>query len=346
MYPSEFNCLYFFSSDLIFFHSMSIFEKNISLIEYYYETFYGTPEPTKYHLGIFYNAVWRRIADGGQCQKRVYGHTVNSIWFWKWYTSILAYFYFCSSTTWRVTLVVVHKSRGHVIQALRASKVSAFKIYEHCILTLFYHHLLAEACLKCNYFGITFHSSTVFVWWRITGDGSIFETIVRSILLLVIESDLKMAYPCISKSIFFCICIWVSSWQYFRGFCRKSLPADSRHSNGYELCPASRRHLSVFIRSGFHTVFALNGKETFSISVQSHLQVHRWCIVHKQPRIRKLSGPDVSCWTWDQGHNREHHFCFLPRFTTVDWEGWSTSHFDLRQTRWFQFPHHKLSVPE
>ena len=58
-------------------------------------------------------------------------------------------------------------------------------------------------------------------------------------------------------------------------FCRKSLPADSRHSNGYELCPSSRRHLSVFIRSGFHTIFALYGKETFSISVQSHLQVHR-----------------------------------------------------------------------
>ena len=90
---------------------------------------------------------------------------------------------------------------------------------------------------------------------------------------------------------------WISSWQYFLVFCRKRLPADSRHSNGYELCPSSRRHLFVFIRSGFHTVFALNGKETFSISVQSHLQVHRWCIVYKQPRIRKLSGPDVSCWT-------------------------------------------------
>ena len=88
--------------------------------------------------------------------------------------------------------------------------------------------------------------------------------------------------------------------------------------------------------------FALNGKETVSISAQSH-RVHRWCIVYKQPRIRKLSGPDVSCWTWDQG---EHHFCFLPRFTTVDWEGWSTSHFHLRQTRWFQFPHRKLSFPE
>ena len=103
---------------------------------------------------------------------------------------------------------------------------------------------------------------------------------------------------------------WVSSWQYFPGFCRKTLPADSRHSNGYELSPASRRLLSVFIRSGFHTVFALNGEETFSISIQSRLQVHRWCIVHKQPIIRKLTGPDVSCWIWDQGHNREHHFCF------------------------------------
>ena len=107
-------------------------------------------------------------------------------------------------------------------------------------------------------------------------------------------------------------------------FCRKSLPADSQHSNGYELCPSSR-HLSVFIRSGFYIVFALNGKETVSISVQSNLQVHRWCFVHKQPRIRKLSKPDVSCWTWDQGHHRQCHFCFLPRFTTstVDWEGWS-----------------------
>ena len=86
------------------------------------------------------------------------------------------------------------------------------------------------------------------------------------------------------------------------------------------------------------------GKKTFSISVQSHLQVHRWCIVHKQPRIRKLSGPDVSCWTWDQGHHREHHFCVLPRFTSVDLEGWSTSHFHLWQARWFQFPHHKLYI--
>ena len=99
----------------------------------------------------------------------------------------------------------------------------------------------------------------------------------------------------------------MSSGQCYRRFCRKSLPADSRHSNAYELCPSSCRHLSVFIRSGIHTIFALNEKETFNISVQSHLQVHRWCILHKQTGIRKLSGPDVSCWTLDQGHHREHH---------------------------------------
>ena len=43
-------------------------------------------------------------------------------------------------------------------------------------------------------------------------------------------------------------------------------------------------------RSGIHTVFALNWKETVSISVQFHLQV---------PIILKLSWPDVSCWTKD-----------------------------------------------
>ena len=40
--------------------------------------------------------------------------------------------------------------------------------------------------------------------------------------------------------------------------------------------------------------------KTVSISVQSHLQVHGWCVVHIQPRILTLSGTDVSCWTWDQ----------------------------------------------
>ena len=36
------------------------------------------------------------------------------------------------------------------------------------------------------------------------------------------------------------------------------------------LCPSSRRHLSVFIRSGIHRVFALNGKDTASQFIEVH----------------------------------------------------------------------------
>ena len=56
--------------------------------------------------------------------------------------------------------------------------------------------------------------------------------------------------------------------------------------------------------------------------------------VHNLPRIRKVYGPDASYWTWNQGHHRDHHFCFLSRITLVDWEGWSmqlyTSIYDKR----------------
>ena len=71
-----------------------------------------------------------------------------------------------------------------------------------------------------------------------------------------------------------------------------------------------------------------------------YLHVYRWCIVHKQPRIRKLSRPDVSCWTWDQGHHREHHFSRFGGMVNF------TLPSNKRQTRWFKFPHYKLPVPE
>ena len=53
-------------------------------------------------------------------------------------------------------------------------------------------------------------------------------------------------------------------------------------------------------------------EETVGASIQFHIQVHRWCFVHKQPRVWELPGPDVSRWTRDQRHDREQHFCFLP----------------------------------
>ena len=54
----------------------------------------------------------------------------------------------------------------------------------------------------------------------------------------------------------------------------KVFPTDSRHSNGHKLCPSPSRSNSVLIRSGIHTVFALNWKEKVSISVQLQLQIH------------------------------------------------------------------------
>ena len=84
------------------------------------------------------------------------------------------------------------------------------------------------------------------------------------------------------------------------------------YSNRNKLCPSSSRHISLLIWSRIYTVFALNREETVGVLVQFHIQVHRWCFVHKQPRVWELPGPDVSRWTRDQRHDREQHFCFLP----------------------------------
>ena len=118
----------------------------------------------------------------------------------------------------------------------------------------------------------------------------------------------------------------------FSLFCVKGFPADSRNSNGNKLCPSFSRHISLLIRSRICTYYALYGKETAGISVQFHTQVERWCFVNKQAKVWEIHGPDVSGWTWDQRHNREQHFCFLPAFTPVDRERRSTSHVHLWQT--------------
>ena len=116
-------------------------------------------------------------------------------------------------------------------------------------------------------------------------------------------------------------CLSFFGRQHFRGFCGKGFPADSRYSDGNQLWPSSSRHINQLIWSRIYTVFALNREETVCVSVQFHIQVHRWCFVHKQPRVWELSGPDVSRWTRDQRHDREQHFCFLPGFTSIDREG-------------------------
>ena len=146
----------------------------------------------------------------------------------------------------------------------------------------------------------------------------------------------------LSKSTDFC----ALPEHYFRGHQEKGFPTDSRHSDGHKLFPSPSRHISVLIRSGIHTVFALNWKEKISISVQLHIQIHRWRIVNQLPRFWELSGSDVSRWAWGQRHDGEQHFCFLLGFTPVDREWRSAANFPLRQTWRFQLPYHKLSVPE
>ena len=104
-----------------------------------------------------------------------------------------------------------------------------------------------------------------------------------------------------------------------------------RNLNGNELCPSSSRHISLLIWSRIYKVFALNREETVGVSVQFHIQVHRWCFVHKQPRFWELPGPDVSGLTWHQRYDREQHFCFLRGFTSIDRDGQlHTSIYDKR----------------
>ena len=125
---------------------------------------------------------------------------------------------------------------------------------------------------------------------------------------------------------------WVSSWQYSLLFAGKVVLQTVRIPMGTNCAPL----LADIIQYSLST-----GKKQLASRFNLTYRYN-----HKQPIFGNLSWPDVSCWTWDQGHHREYHFCFLHRFTSVDWEGWSTSHFYLRQTKWCHIPHNKLSVLE
>ena len=49
------------------------------------------------------------------------------------------------------------------------------------------------------------------------------------------------------------------------------------------------------------------------------------------PNFNNIQASNLSTrWTRDQRHDREQHFCFLPGFTSVDWEGLHSSIYDKR----------------
>ena len=137
---------------------------------------------------------------------------------------------------------------------------------------------------------------------------------------------------------------WVSCWQYFRSFCRKSLPADSRHANGYELCPSSHRHLSVFIRSGIDKSLLSTGKKQlaslFNLTYRYIGDVLSINDKEFENYLDQMYPAELEIKDTTESITSASDLDLL----TVDREGWSTSHFHLRQTRWFLLPHHNLSL--
>ena len=98
-----------------------------------------------------------------------------------------------------------------------------------------------------------------------------------------------------------------------------------------------------------HTVFALNGKETVSISVQSHLQVlyTNDVLSTNNPEFENYLGQMYPA-ELDSKDTTESitSVSRIDLLLSIERNDLETPHFHFRQTRWFQFPRHKLSVPD
>ena len=110
---------------------------------------------------------------------------------------------------------------------------------------------------------------------------------------------------------------WVSSWQYFCGFCRKNLPAESWHSNGYKLCPSSRRHLSVYEAEFIQSLLSTGKKQLVSSFNLTYRYIDDELSINNQD-FDNYMGQIYPAELEIKDH-REHNFCFLPRFTSFDW---------------------------
>ena len=88
----------------------------------------------------------------------------------------------------------------------------------------------------------------------------------------------------------------------------------------------------------FYSLVQIFLKALHSLPDERRIAYSGGCIEHKQPRPKNYLCQCCilfNLWsrTW---HHKEHQVC-LPRFATVDWEGWSTALFHLRQTGWFLY---------
>ena len=105
---------------------------------------------------------------------------------------------------------------------------------------------------------------------------------------------------------------WVSSWQYFSWFLPKKVFQQTVGIPMGKNCAPLLADIFLYsYQADFVQSLLSTGKKHLASRFNFTYRYIRWCIVHKQLRIRTLSGPDVCCWTWDQRHHREHKLLLL-----------------------------------
>ena len=105
---------------------------------------------------------------------------------------------------------------------------------------------------------------------------------------------------------------WVSVRRHFHGFCCKDSPADTVFGIPMGTnCVSLLAGIFLYLYEvEFIQLLLSTGRKQFASTFNTTYS--------KQPRVWEIHGPGVSCWTWHQRHDREQHFCSLPRYTTVD----------------------------
>ena len=121
------------------------------------------------------------------------------------------------------------------------------------------------------------------------------------------------------------------SFRYYLGF-----RYVFQHSDGNKLRLSCDRHFAPLIWNGMNKSLLSSGKKQLASRFNF---TYRYIddFFHKQHRVWDLSGPDLSCWTWDQRYEREQHFCLLPGLNASDRDVQSTSNFHLWQNDDFHF---------
>ena len=148
--------------------------------------------------------------------------------------------------------------------------------------------------------------------------------------------------------IWYCQDAWDTSWQYFRVFAGKVFQQTPGIPMGTRCSPFVADIFLYSYEADFKQSLLSTGKKQLASLFNLTYRYIDDVLSINNTEFENCLGQIylAELKIQDTTESTALKFCFLPRFPTLNWEGWSTSHFYLRQTRWFKFPHHKLSVPE